>query len=202
MTPLESLDRAGAEADRLLAADPAMSGVTAFVMASDRVQAQEYEARIRDGRTPPERGVQLVGSYARCDLAVRLHADGLLSEEWLLREWPDLWRGSDPDDTDPRFLAVWRRVRAARGRIVTDGLRLPAGKVLPVYRGQPVDARYGIAWTLDRKIAEQFAVTGGGRGPRLDQGTVLRAWAPRRKVLAFITLRNESEIVIDPMDLT
>ena len=171
----------------------------ALVMASDEVQAAQWEAEVEAGEMPAERGVNLIGSYARFEYAIRWVERGWLTHDWLRENLPELWRGADPDDTDPRYLRIWRQAWIANGmRAVRDGKPLPAGRTLTVYRGQQPHEEVGFAWSLDPKTAAKFA-----RGIRVGtlRGDVLRASVARHDVLGFLTGRGESEVVADPRDV-
>lgn len=175
--------------------------ITAFVMANDRQSAEHRYQQVVKGEVSAEYAINLTGSYAALDLAVRLYEEGHLDEATLLREWPEWWRGTDPDDTDPRYLRIWRKAWEANGRTyVRDGRALPRTKVLTVMRGQRPGDPVGMAWTLDPKIAAKFAVTLGGRH-RVSGGGVIRAEVERSKVLGYLTKRGESEVVVDPRSL-
>lgn len=198
------------------AADPSL-GITALIIGGDRASAErawrEAEAGRWDasaaeaGERPFEYASMFVGSYARLDFIVRAYEAGHISREWLHANFAEEWRGSDPVDTEPRFLAVWREVWEANGRqTILDPDEgeaprpLPDGDPIRVYRGQDQGTAPGIAWTTDLAIAEKFA-----RGAALRQGhragNVLVATVPRNRVIAYLTGRGESEVILDPADL-
>lgn len=162
--------------------------MTAFVVAGDIQSARRVDEMIAAGKKPRD-VVWFVGSYARFDWAV-----SNLTKRQLFAILPDLWVGSDPDDTKPEYLALWKEARSIKGRTITDGKALPKGR-LTIYRGQ-IGSNIGISWTLDKKIAEKFAATGGGRG-FVRGGKILRRTIDRDAVIAYLTSRNESEIIYD-----
>lgn len=181
----------------LLAANPDLNPITASIMAGDAVSVDWVYDDVKAGKIEAAHAPNLVGSYARCDFALRLRDEGLLSEADLLDNWPDYWRSGDPDDTDPRFLAVWKAARERNGRCVTDGRRLPAGKWLMAFRGQRRGDPIGLSWTLDREIAGKFATGAGVRVP-LKDGGIKQSWVRRDAILAYVTGRGESELIVDP----
>lgn len=166
--------------------------VTALVMAGDIQTAARADEMLAAGESPREL-VWRVGSYARFEWAVKN-----LPRRTLFSILPELWVASDPDDTRPEYLALWREAyRRNGGRTVTDGPALPSG-LLTIYRGQ-VGERIGISWTLDKGVAEKFARTGGGRGSVVG-GKVLTRRVHSSQVFAYLTQRNESEIIYDCLD--
>jgi len=184
-------------AHEMIERDPRIPFIGALVIAGDRLSAERSDRWLAEGM-PFDDALAFVGSYARLDWALRAQERGATSRGWLLDRLPHLWSGSDPDDTDPRFLALWREAFARNGhRPILDGRRLPPGDVLTVYRGQFRDAPLGIAWSLDRRVAEAFARSGGLRGA-IQGGVVLTRSARRRDVLAYLTGRDESEVIVDP----
>jgi hypothetical protein len=182
---------------QLLAGDPSMSPITATVIAGDLISAEKATIAVTEGMDP-RRAYSLVGSYARWDWVVTMFRLGHLSEAWFLANICDLWRGADPDDTDPDYLALWRRMKHRNGGLVRDGRPLPRSLDLQVYRGGPSNPSLvkGIAWTLDPKVARGFA---NGAGVRVQQkGIVVSGSVKRGDVIAYITGRNESEVIVDP----
>ena len=129
---------------------------------------------------------------------------GLLSEWWnedcltleeLRAALPGTWSRSEPDDTDPEWLALWTDA-AESGRVETDPL--PDGDPLTIYRGEPeapAAGSRGIAWSLSRDTATFFALQ-----PPWSQGTaiVLEGSVPRRDVLGHVTDRNHAEVIVEP----
>lgn len=179
---------------------------TAFIMASDAVGAEDVWTRLAAGRIAFPVALAQTGSYARMDLAYRALDAGYATEEQVLGSLPELWRGSDPDDEDGRFLDLWLRATLRNGgRYLRDGAALPRGRTLTVFRGQdpaddPAHLR-GIAWSLDVATAEKFARGAWARvGNR--RGVVYEGRVPRDVVLGYLTGRGESEVVVDPWSVT
>jgi hypothetical protein len=180
----------------LMAADPQLKPWIAYVIAQDEDSARRAREGVASGEIEPLQAVHMCGSYARFRAAVDLLPREVLNEHII-----DLWRGSDPDDRDPDFLQVWKEARSLKSSYLRDGKPLPGrdGEIL-VYRGQDPGAPDGIAFSLDQKIAEKFASGAATRqGDR--EGVLLEALVSKKKVLAYITLRGESEVVIDPETL-
>jgi hypothetical protein len=190
--------RIGREAElasRLLRENPRL-GVTAYVMAGDILSAEGATELVRSG-VRPEEALNFVGSYARFQWAV-----DNLPRKALFKRLPSLWSGADPDDTKPEYLALWYEAwnDNCQGALLDDKRKeCPHGK-LTIYRGQ-VGPTLGISWTLDINIARKFARTGGLRGTATG-GVILRATVMAGDVMAYITGRGESEIIVDPEDLT
>lgn len=193
--------RQGELATELQAADPLLRPVTSMIIAGDRQSADRADEWVRSGADAAEVSA-FVGSYARLDFLVRWRDVGRVDEGWLLDELPGLWSGSDPDDSDPRFLRLWYAARRRnRGLYVRDGRALPRGPGLTLFRGQDAGAIVGCSWTLDPKVARRFA--DGAATRQADRGgVVLRCDGfPRRAALAYLTGRGEQEVIVDPRDL-
>lgn len=179
----------------LMAADPKLSMISAMIIAGDRLTSERSKQWTRDG-LPAVDALPYVGSYGRLEFAVWAVDEGRLPIETLLDQLPGLWRGSDPDDTNPRYLALWKAAWFRNGeKTVRDGPHLPKGSALRCYRGQDDGAPLGIAWSLDKKVAEKFARGAGSRqGNR--GGTVMEMVVPRKEVLAYLTGRGEAEVIL------
>lgn len=181
---------------------PGTPELTAMVMAGDLAHADQVEREILTPDSTPDdkrKAVQLVGSYARIEFAIK-H----LTEDQLLEDWPQLWVGSDPDDTDPRYLDIWTR-RSQRYGVTLDNAeaalnwqrwRRARDWTLTVYRGQAADAPLGISWTTDVKIAAKFAAGAGQRCP-LQNGTIIVRRIPLSSILAVLHARGESELIVE-----
>ena len=177
---------------------PELPYVTRIVMAQDIVGAEKVEAAFRAGKFDLRRAMNLCGSYTRLDFARRMVDDGLAEIEELADAMVQEWPGCDPDDTDERFIDLWRLAYERNGRkYLRDGPSLPRGKTLKVYRGQPENAPLGCAWSLDENIAAKFA---GGAWARtaVAGGRLFELNIPRNHILAYLTRRSESEVIIDP----
>lgn len=199
MAALEQWAKEAQEAtDKVLAKHPDLNPITASVMGQDFAQAERAFAKVEAGEWDVDRALTLTGSFARLDLADRLYAAGYLPLAEYHQRLPELWRGSDPDDTDPRWLRLWRLAwMRNKRRIIRDGGPLPRRRPLIVYRGQPENATLGIAWTTDQAIAEKFAKGAGARVPTPD-GVIYKAYVNPQMVLAYLTERGESEVIVDP----
>ena len=164
---------------------------TAIVMSGDLLSAEEAAKRVQDG-ADPKFEYKRVGSYARLEWCLKN-----LPHDFLLKVLPEVWRNSDPDDSQKKFLTLWKQAYAANGnKIVLDDKRrkLPKGK-LTVYRGQVGD-KLGISWTTDLEIAKKFALSGGGR-QIVKGGKIFKCQINTKDVLAYLTGRGESELIID-----
>lgn len=222
MTPeqqaqMEDLARRAQRQSEIAATLPdSLPTITKIVMSNDLEGAERVDAALRAGefdepRWPGDpatsaydRAIHMLGSFARIDYMVRWQEEGFTTREHLLDLLPEEWPGSDPDDTDERFIALWREAWERNGcKPVRDGKHLPKGSVLRVYRGQPEGAPLGCAWSLDQRIAEKFAKGAWARTP-VAGGMIAVADVPRINVLAYLTGRGESEVILDPswMSLT
>jgi len=197
---IASLEAASKIAVELIAANPGLHPITAHVMADDILSAQRATEMVNDGRPASEVYV-FVGSYARWDWIVTMVAAGNLSDDWLMENIADLWTGADPDDTSVANLAVWKRAFHRNGGTIRDGRPLPKageGGFIKVFRGgSPFTVRNGFSWTTDPKIAGKFAATNGGRAV-VQGGVVITGLVRPRDVLAYLTGRGESEVIVDP----
>jgi hypothetical protein len=175
--------------------------ITAHIMAGDILSAKRATEMVERGEMPAERATHLVGSFARWDWVLTMLAAGRIHESWLALNVCDLWSGSDPDDTNPHYLALWERLRTINGGVIRDGRPLPKGAkggLLRVYRGGPaVGLPDGFAWTTDPKVAQRFAMGAGARIP-IKGGVVIAGDVKPGYVLAFITGRGESEVIVSP----
>lgn len=190
---IERARRQQARAQQLVNANPAISFVTAFIMAGDLLSADEMTEAVAAGRIKPADALHRIGSYARFKWAVK-H----LPEKALSRQLLTLWSGADPDDTDLSYLDLFRRRAAKESRgYAADGLLLPHAKTkFVVYRGQLSTDPYGFSWTLDRATAVKFA-NGAGHRTATPNGTIFQLEVSREHILAYITGRGESEVIVD-----
>jgi hypothetical protein len=190
----------GPISDWLRSEDPGLPSITAFVMAQDLGGAVRADILLEDGK-PWKEALWTIGSYGRCEWVKRHIKSGDVSQEEVYPLLPDLWRGSDPDDTDPWWSMMWADAWEANGRVpILDGGPLPERSWLEVYRGQIGEAALGVSWSLDEKVARRFAMTGGGRFARAG-GVVLKAEARRHSVFAYLTERGEQEVIVPPTAL-
>ena len=210
-----NLDRLEAEAkedfkraEELMKRDPKLPLISAYVIARDLRSADRSMEWLREGKYDWKTAEVFTGSYGRMDLRVRAHAEGLITNEQVLDGLTHAWSGSDPDDTDPRFLALWRDAWVANGRKpLRDGKGLPRDQWLHVYRGQdevttvgrtPLDpSAFGIAWSLDPMVAKKFA-NGAATREHSRGGVVYVARVHRSDVMGYMVGRNEAEVIVDP----
>jgi hypothetical protein len=199
-TDEEIESRARREGEIFLTLDPAIPRLTRIIMAQDIRAAEEVLVAVRAGTLPWQRGLAMAGSYTRIDTLWRLMDEGFITKAQGLAVLPELWPGSDPDDTDERFIALWEEAFVANGcRPV--GAPLPTRrKTLTLWRGQRPTDPIGCAWSLSRQVAERFARGASFRVPIAD-GALFRAPVPREMVLAYLTSRNEDEVIISPKGL-
>jgi hypothetical protein len=193
-----------AKAKELMEADPRLPYVSALVMASDLIGADKAWEELSQGM-PFNQALWCIGSYGRLGFALKALDGGFVSLDELCPILPELWSGSDPDDTDIRFLDLWRaaRWRNATDDPIVDGEQLPRAvqSSIDIYRGQDADAPLGIAWSTSESIARKFA-----RGAATRQanrgGVVLHGTVAYEDVLAYLTGRGEFEIIVDPARVT
>lgn len=197
-TPEEELAQTqvrGEQAQVLMEKNPRLSFITAFIIAGDQASARRSLDWMRQGLAF-EHAVGLVGSYGRLGFLLDAEREGFITRDQLLDALPEYWPGSDPDDTDRRFLDLWFEAFKRNGRVAV-GDPLPRRTLLTVYRGQFPEESYGIAWTLDRKVAQRFADGASLRTPT-PGGVILKGRVRRSDVLAYLTERGESEVILDP----
>ena len=194
-------ERTQAIQEQLRAANPTLPTLTAVIMANDTYAMEHAEGLLYAGEITYDEALTLCGSYTRVQAALRWQLEGHATRAHLLDQWTELWVNGDPDDTDPQLLQVWLELRADRGQVVTDRADLPPGDPVMVYRGQrPVDP-LGIAWTLDRRVAEKFANGAAIRVHRRPNPAIILAKVDRKSVYGYLTLRNEQEVVVNPFNL-
>ena len=188
-------------AAEITAADPSIHFMTAAVMAGDILSARHRTKQVVEEGVDPTTVYFMVGSYARWDWVVTMVREGRITDEWFAKNIADLWRGSDPDDTSTSNLMIWRKAYNANGGLIRDGRPLPkpgGDRMIKVFRGgSPFSVKSGFAWTTDPKIAGKFAQTMGGRA-RVAGGVVVTGLVKPSDVLAYLTERGESEVIVDP----
>lgn len=165
-------------------------GITNVVMAGDIQTAEKMRDLVSAGKMRAADAVNFVGSYARFDFAI-----AQLTNDQLLDRLPELWIGCDPDDTELSYLALWRAAKKRNNdQIIKDGKALPQNRIL--YRGQDMKDPLGFSWTTDAAIAKKFAAGAGVRRPNRHP-VIYRTGFQRSNVLAFLTGRGESEVILD-----
>lgn len=170
--------------------------VTALIVAGDMVSAEKANRLVEIG-LPPESALLTVGSFARFDWAVQNRK--YFGEEFWLANICELWRDSDPDDSNPEYLELWKLCRAANKAILQDQI----GKIFPIsrgervrlYRGQRIGDPLGISWTRKPQVARKFAT--GAAYRVLVSGLVFSAEVYWEDCLAYITERDEYEVIVD-----
>lgn len=171
--------------------DKGVPFITAVVRAGDMVSAEAADVLVAEGMLP-SKAIMYVGSYARFDWAYKNLPAGEL-----VRQLPELWAGADPDDTDPRYVGLWKLAFAANDKKTifdaSEGTVLP--DPLTVYRGQ-LGYELGISWTTNHGVATKFAATGGGRA-KVAKGRVLTRKIKLEHVMAYLTSRGEFEVIVD-----
>jgi hypothetical protein len=189
-----------AKAKELTDADPRLPYISAMVMAGDLIGADEALVALREGK-PFSEALWCVGSYGRLSFVLKALDERLATADEVLAIWPELWSGSDPDDTDPRFLTMWLAAYHRNHGMVVDGKPLLDQPVIIVYRGQDADAPLGIAWTTSKCVAKKFTRGAATRQGNRD-GVVIQGTVKREDILAYLTGRNEFEIIVDPTRVT
>jgi hypothetical protein len=191
----EYVVRTDTKMEEVIKANPGLHPMTAHIIAGDLMSAERWHEKVERGEAKPEEVVNMIGSYARWDYAIKHCAP-----EWVWKHIAELWRGSDPNDTDRDNLEVWRDAFFQNDeRYIRDGAALPRTHKITVYRGQMPNDPLGIAWTTDIEIAKKFA---GGAGQRMPMnGSVIEGWTWRGLIWGYLTGRGESEVIVDPADV-
>ncbi|MDM8004616.1 MAG: hypothetical protein QUV05_00470 [Phycisphaerae bacterium] len=133
----------------------------------------------------------------------------VLSDKEYFRLLGSVWMDSE---------SLWQYRRLARGLLSPRGRSLEARRcmmnneelevfdLLPnpvvVYRGCGRGNQLGWSWTLDRKQAEWFARRFASLDDGRFGGLVLVGECHSSSVVAYFTGRNESEVLVDPRDVT
>lgn len=159
-----------------------------YIIANDQIHAEYITKLVKAKKLTPLKAVNCIGSFSRFDWALE-H----LKEKDFFRLLPELWVGSDPDDSILR-LPIWEKAVKKNGGYITDSTKKLSGKK-KVYRGQSGDHELGISWSLKKSIATKFAH--GTRGP-IKNGSVYIGVIDTSEILAYLTSRDEEEIIVDP----
>lgn len=195
-------DRQASKMDELSQRFPDLPPVTLLVMAGDYVSLEQVEPEFLAGSLTFAQAAAMIGSYARFEWVMRMIEQGTVSKKGVFPDLLWLWSSSDPDDTDRRYLDLFKdAVVANGGDYLRDGKKLPLRKgMLRVYRGETLTLKSpalfpkGFAWSLDREVAFKFA-TGTGTRTRMF-GNLYYGEVPVSSVLAYITRRDESEVIL------
>jgi hypothetical protein len=128
----------------------------------------------------------------RLDMLIRIYERGWISDAELADVLISVWSDTElPELMQPDILELFRQTD-----FITDDpegwAKMP--ETFTVFRG--VDGEYeqtptGMAWTLDRKVAVFFARRHDAKGQ------VYRYTAHKDEILAYITARDEAEVIID-----
>lgn len=174
---------------------PNLPAITLHILANDKRQAEWATKAVQEGADPIKESV-MVGSFARFEWIL-----DNCPWEWVKKNICDEWRGSDPDDTNPKFIEAWTRAWGENGhKYLKDGKGLPRNKTLEVYRGQMAEDPVGLSWSLSVDIADKFARGAGIRVGNME-GTLFVAQVWRDNVMAYITGRGEEEVIIHPSNI-
>jgi hypothetical protein len=189
-------------AGKMMEANPELSFITALIRAGDFISRDKAYKAVDEG-VPVLRASVRVGSFYRFDWIVEQYFLGNLEDEDFFAEICELWRGADPDDTNPVFLTVWEEAYNWNGEMLTDDdtKLLPPESELTIYRGQlSLDEPKGIAWSLSKEIAQKFA-HGASYRTYVTTGVLLEAKVSKQDIIAYITGRGEEEIIVNPLNV-
>jgi hypothetical protein len=185
--------------DSISKALPNVPYMNAFVRAQDNMTA-DYATYLVGQGEDPQKAIVHCGSYSRMKWAYE-H----LPKQVLWRELPDLWAMADPDDTDPTMLDMWKEAYKGGGLSTRKDGPLPWAAnslaYLTIFRGQDDTDAMGISWTTDYKVAEKFRKGAAYRIGSMD-GVLLMGHVMPHRVLGYMSGRGESEVVVDPADVT
>lgn len=184
--------------------NPTLGFVTAFIMAGDFANAERITKFFENGEIQFGAAQAMIGSYARFEWIVRQVEAKKVKLQDILPDLCNMWSGSDPDDTDHRYLKLWKAAYKAKGETLYDDalpVKWARKRIIRVYRGQDRgmynQGVLGIAWTTDKNIARKFAR--GAWARQSDRaGEILHGTIQRKDILAFIQGRGESEVIADP----
>src|SRR5690606_18884946 len=113
----------------------------------------------------------------------------LLAFVWTDAENPE-------EDPDSRFASWFASDRAGRENLMTPAEQ-EAYQALPseltLYRGAPPSAEAGLAWSLQRSVAEFFA-----RRYPAEATTIFQRTVPKAHTLALFTSHGEAEVIVHP----
>lgn len=175
------------------------SPVSAIIMAGDIQSRERADILFAEGKSVEQASI-MVGSYSRFDWVVEQYWLGHIGVEELSDWICDLWRGADPDDTNPDFLEVWKQCSDWNGdAALFDEKPLPDDEEFTIYRGQSNkdERNLGISWSLSKEVATRFA--NGAAVRSFQDGYLATAKVQRSHIMAYITGRNEEELIIDPI---
>lgn len=124
------------------------------------------------------------------------HRDALSDSDYW-RAVADAWQDSDRQPlAASHWRELWTAKRPERDCAMTDAERLELAALperVTVYRGVGTwNCVSGIAWSLERPVAESFARRGGGIG------VLITGKVRRGRILALYQARREAEVVVPP----
>jgi len=172
-----------------------------IVMAGDHLSRKRADDLVEKGESVRDASVQ-IGSYSRFDWVVEQYYTGNISTAELAEWICELWRGADPDDTNPDYISVWEDCQEEFGEMLYDEKKFPLelldeSGLVTVYRGQlNTDDPVGLSWTLSKDIARKFAH--GAALRTYQDGYLGTAKVYYGSILAYISGRNEEEVIIPP----
>lgn len=186
-------------ASQIMDKDPKLSYISALIIAGDMMGLEHANEMIENG-VPFTKALWRVGSYSRLEFTIDQLDKGNATLDKVIPILPQLWSGSDPDDTNQRFFDLWLLAYEANDykTIYDEGKKLPWKKILTIYRGQDEGAPAGIAWSLSEEIAQKFA-NGAATRQYNRAGIIYKAKIARKNVIAYLTGRGEQEVIVNPL---
>ena len=184
--------------DKMKARYPDLHFITLTILAGDYANVPIADKAFEDGMGWKDVVWSVLGSYSRMEWVLEKVLAGRIPPRDFYKELPHLWAMSDPDDTDPRFLQMWLKAFYLNGSgYLRDGRKMRSGTTLTVYRGQQnEDGKFGLSWSLSHAVAERFARGAWHRVPT--EGVIYVAQVRRNSVMAYLTDRQEEEVIINP----
>lgn len=164
-------------------------------------KTKELESAMRDGRYEYALSVLITRPF-RLEYLRNWWRKKSITREQLRDQLPWIWTDSEPNDTDRRWVTLFRDSTKTEGVLVSDmfnGIRypLPDDEVLTIYRGTHYrNDKLGLAWSLSKEVAEMFSSY--GRLKDQNPGWVITGEVPRGDILAYLMNRKEHEIDVDP----
>lgn len=170
-------------------------GISAVVIAGDILSAERATRLVQGGHKTLYQALKQVGSYSKLDWAL----DNLPRLE-LIKRLPNLWPYCDPDDTTAAAIMLWVDAwKRNQKRLIRDSeAKLPVKNfIVEAWRGQRKGQPLGLSWTVKEKTARFFQRNGGLRS-NVPDGVILRAEFNVVNIMAYLTRRNEGELIIHP----
>lgn len=129
-----------------------------------------------------------------------------ITREQLRAQLPWVWTDSEPDDTDRRWVTLFRDATRYDGKLEYNHYGdvtypFPEDEVLTIYRGTHYrEDKLGLAWSLSRNVAEIFSSY--MRIKDQAHGWVVTGQVKRTDVMGYFMNRMEYEIDVDPRLIT